>query len=344
MANLSAQGSITIKRLRNGDTFFITLEVANGIPLFQGVDDKNGSVTPDWTIAENQPIVTPKVTSARGATVTLSFHQWSYNGVNLNFNGTLGSDGYKEDSTGTFKMNPDTGALRIIKNLASKTNIANDTLTYSCVATVAGVEYNLSKSVDIIIQTIGATSYMGTITATTEQLTSDVTSSVLSTRLWIGAREITDYTVKWYRDDTLWSAKNGQKRITIGRDDVDGTQLFLAEFYESGNSTACFKAGIRIIDTLDEYQVICYISSANKDVDTGQPVTVKAKVVRFITTTGETQEITPNNPKWRMDVYDPKTWSVIKTNNTNTIDVTTQETDRNGEQSDVEVVAEVEFS
>lgn len=344
MATYSAQGSITIKRLRNGDNFYITLENVNGIPLYQGVDDKNGTVTPDWTIADNQPIIKPKVTSVRGAVVTLSFHQWAYNGVTLSFPNAAGSDGYKTDSTGMFKMNPNTGELKIVKNLASKTNIGNDTLTYSCVATVAGVEYNLSKSVDVIIQTVGATSYMGTITATTEQLTSDITQSTLVTRLWIGARELSDYTVKWYRDDTLWSAKNGQKQITVTRNDVDGTQLFLAEFYENGVSTPCFKAGIRIIDTLDEFQVICYISSANKDVDTGQPVTVKAKVIRFISSDGTTQDYTPSSPKWRMDVYDPSNWSVIKTAATNTIEVTTAETDRNGGYTDVEVVAEVEFN
>lgn len=344
MATNSAQGNITIKRLRNGDTFFITLELANGIPLYQGVDDKNGSITPDWTKAENQPIIKPSVTSARGATVSLDFHKWTYNNVDLIFNGTAGSDGYKTDTTGKFKMNPTTGELKIIANLASKTNIANDTLTYSCQATVAGVEYTLTKSIDVLIQTIGATSYMGTITATTEQLTSNQTSSVLTTRLWVGAREITDYTTKWYKDDTAWTAKNGQKTLTIGRDDVDGTQLFICEFYENGATTPCYKAGIRIIDTLDEFQVICYISSANKDVDTGQPVTVSAKIVRFISTTGSTQDYTPSNPTWRMDVYRPKDWKVLKTSNSNTIQVTTAETDADGEITDVEVVAECSFN
>ena len=70
----SAQGSITIKRLRNGDNFFISLEVTNGIPLFQGVDEKTGAVSPDWTVAANQPIITPRVTSARGNSVSLSMH------------------------------------------------------------------------------------------------------------------------------------------------------------------------------------------------------------------------------------------------------------------------------
>lgn len=253
----SAQGSITIKRLRNGDTFFISLEIANGIPLFQGVDDKAGTVSPDWTVAANQPIIVPNVTSARGVSVSLSFHQWQYNGVTLNFNGATDSDGYKLDSTGIFKMNTTTGALRIVKNLASSTNIANDTLTYSCVATVGGTEYNLQKSIDVLIQTVGATSYAGYVNATTEQLTSSITSTTLSTKLWLGASELTSYYVKWYRDNTLWSAQNGKKSITVTNNDVDGTQLFIAEFYkDSSSTTPVFRAGIRIIDTSDDLSLI----------------------------------------------------------------------------------------
>lgn len=344
MSNYSAQGSITIKRLRNGDTFFISLEITNGKPLFQGVDDKSGAIIPDWTVADNQPIITPKVTSARGASVSLSFHQWQYNGVNLNFNGSVDADGFKLDSTGTFKMNTTTGALRIVKNLASSTNVANDTLSYACVATVGGVEYNLQKSIDVIIQSVGATSYAGYVNASTEQLTSSVTSSTLSTRLWLGASELTSYYVKWYRDNTLWSAKNGMKSITIGNNDVDGTQLFIAEFYKDSTSTTpVFRAGIRIIDTSDDYQVIPYISSTQKDVDNGSPVTVKAKIVRYLPD-GTNQEITPTGVTWRMDVMDRKNWDVIKTSSTNTIQVTTAETDRNGEMGDVEVVAEAEWN
>ena len=86
MSNLSAQGSITVKRLRNGDTFFISLDL-NGVPLYQGVDPVTGDVPPDWRVAANQPVITPKVTSARGNIVSLGGHQWSYNGQVLVFTG-----------------------------------------------------------------------------------------------------------------------------------------------------------------------------------------------------------------------------------------------------------------
>lgn len=55
MVAYSAQGSITIRKLRSGDTYFISLGL-NGKPLYQGVDPTTGAVSPDWTVAENQPI------------------------------------------------------------------------------------------------------------------------------------------------------------------------------------------------------------------------------------------------------------------------------------------------
>lgn len=61
--NYSAQNSITIKRLRSNDSLMLTFE-NNGIPLFQAVDEESGAVSPDWSIAANQPVRTPKVTSA----------------------------------------------------------------------------------------------------------------------------------------------------------------------------------------------------------------------------------------------------------------------------------------
>lgn len=338
----SAQGSITIKRLRNGDNFFISLESTNGVPLFQGVDDKTGLPTPDWSVSENQPIITPRVTSARGNAVDLSFHQWKYNGVSLNFNGGE-SDGWKLDTTGKFKMNVSTGALRIVDNLASKINCANDTLTYECVATISGVEYNLTKTVDILIQTVGANGYVAFIIASTEQLTAEVTSCTLSTRLILAADEITEYYVKWYKDDTLWSDKNGQKSITVGRSDVDGTQLFIAEFYKNSTSnTTLYRAGVRIIDTLDEFQLNIAITSVNKEVGPGNPVTAKATIINMRTNT----VVSPQSPVWSLRVMEKKNWSEKRRVATDTITITTADTDdpTTGEINDVEVVGEVDFN
>jgi len=355
MNTYSAQNSITVKRLRNGDTFFITLE-NNGIPLFQGVDPVTGDVSPDWTVAANQPIITPVVTSARGNTVVLGSHQWSYNGTALNFNGAT-SGNWRTDSTGKFQLNTSTGALRIIANLASASNIASDSLTYSCVATCAGVEYNLTKSIDVQIQNVGASSYYGTVNATSEQLTELITQTTIATKLYLGSTLQNSYYVKWYKDDTLWSDKSGQSSITVTRGDVDGTQLIIAEFYKSSSdSTPVFRAGIRIIDTLDDFHVEHrYVNSdrttnnANREVDANKPVYLEAYVVNVRTNTELT---TITGAHWISNVMDKDSWTSLlrvpssgyNTGATNLIQITTTQTDVNGVEKDVEVVSEVEWT
>lgn len=339
----SAQGSITIKRLRNGDSLFITLE-NNGIALYQGIDTSAGTIAPDWTVPANQPVITPKVTSVRGNTVVRSSHQWSYNGVILLFTGSTSGD-WRTDSTGKFQLNVSTGAsggaLKIIDNLANINAVANGQLEYSCVATVLGTNYNLSKSIDVVIQNMGASSAYGSVLASPEAIDATTTTSTLKTSLQIGASLVTSYHVKWYKDNTAWTAKDGQKQITVTRSDVDGTQLFIAEFYLSAtDTTPVARAGVYVIDSLDEFNIVFDITSTNKEVAPGQDVTVKAKLINTRTNT----VFAPTSPTWRCDVMDKDTWQAIKTANSDTITITTTETDRNGKENDVEVVGEVSWT
>lgn len=347
MANYSAQGSISIKKLRNGDTISLWLDTTKA--LFQGVNDKDNTVFPNWKEADNQPTITPKAESVRGSAATLAFHQWQYNGINLQFDGEADDSGYKLDTvTKKFRMHPDTGALKIIDNLASSINVANDTLTYSGQVTVAGVETNVSKSIDIVIRTVGGTSYNGTITASpTSTLTSSVTKTTLTTELWMGAADITDYYVKWKRDNEDWTAHNGKKSIDVTGEDVNGKQLIIAEFYlDSASSTPVAKWGIYITDTADEYSVVCYAAGGDDQVSENNPVRVEAKVVRYLPD-NNTQQINPTPASWRFDIYGHETWNLIKTKSmtisdsadTAFIDVTSAEV-ANG---DVEVIAEVEW-
>ena len=343
MSNYSAQGSITIKRLRNGDTIFLTLEL-NGKPLFQAVDEQTGQVVPDWTVEANRPVITPHASTTRGNTVTLGYHTWKHNGVTLVFNGaTVGS--YIMDSTGKFGIDNTNGALKIFANLASAQNIANDTLTYECVATVAGVEYNLTKSVDVQIQKGGASSYVGLLIASTTQLSSTVVQATIQTQLWLSTAQVQSYYVKWYKDEAEWTAKAGQSQIIVTRDDIAGSQLFIAEFYaNSGDQDFVARAGITIIDTADEIIVVPYISSQVKEVDEGQNVTVKARVVRLKDNT----VLSPSNPTWLFQAMDGKTWTERKRSTTDSIVITTNETDienesGNMEYHDMEVLVEVEF-
>lgn len=339
MSNYSAQGSITVRRLRNGDSIFLSLEL-NGKPLYQAVDEQTGVVVPDWSIEANRPIITPRCSTVRGQSIYLSNHGWSYNGVALVFDGeTVGS--YVMDSTEKFGLDTSNGALKIFANLASAINMANDTLLYSCQATVGGVEYNLSKSIDVQIAKGAGSSYFGFINASTTQLDIDHDTATLVTELWLATSQVTDYYVKWYKDTVEWVDKAGQKQITVTKDDIDGCQLFIAEFYKaSGDTEYIYRYGISIIDTMDEIILVPYIQSANKEVSENMPVTVKARVIR--TSTGAV--LSPVNPSWEFTIYDGDTWQVKGSSNTDSIQVTTTHTDQqDGSTHDVEVIAEVSF-
>jgi hypothetical protein len=343
MSNYSAQGSITIRRLRNGDSLFISLE-NNGIALYQGVDPTSGAISPKWTdTPANQPIITPKVTSVRGNSVARSNHTWAWNGTTLLFTGAVDGD-WQTDSTGKFKLNissgASAGALWIIKDLADANAVANGQLTYSCVATVSGTNYNLSKSIDVIIQNIGASSYYGTLLASPVTLDASATNATLKTSLMCGANPVTSYYVKWYKDTELWSDAGNGATATAKRSDVDGTQLFIAEFYlSSTDSTPVARAGVYVIDSLDEYVIQFKYTSAAVEVAEGQDVTVQAQVVN--TRTNSVEDL--DGATWALYVMNKDTWKALKTSASNSITITTTETDYGGVQNDVEVVAEVSF-
>lgn len=353
----SAQNSITVRRLRNGDTLFITIE-NNGVALYQSVDTATGLVSPSWGTGTSQvhPVLTPKVTSARGNTVTLSGHTWSYNGTALSFNGsavTVDGVSYTLSTTDSRFGMSSAGALVILGDLASKSNPASDNLTYSCTATCASVSYTLTKSVDIQIQNGGASAYYGTILADTQQLSATVTSATLKTALYQGGTRVTSYYVKWEKDSEEWTAKAGQASPTVTISDVDGTQLFIANFYlSSTDTTPVFVAAIRITDTNDDYHVgHRYVNAdgtttgtPNREVSTSSPVYVQSYIINVRTN----QEITsPSSASWTSYIMDKDTWDALSTiagsGATNLVTITTAHTDVDGAQKDVEVVSEVTF-
>lgn len=337
----SVSSSITIRRIRHGDSLSLLLE-SNGKPLFQSWDDQAGTCSPDWSVASNQPVITPHVSSLRQLPVTLTNHSWSYNGVTLVFTGTT-SGGYVNDTTGKFALNSTTGALKIIGNLANSINTANDTLQYSCVAVVSGTEYNLTQSIDIVIQKGGASSYYGYIDATTLMLDSSHTSSVLTPHLWLSGNDVSSFYVKWYKGSSVFRSLAAAAGITVSRSDVDSCNLFLAEFYlHSDDSTPVCRAGVAITDTLDPIVLVPYISSAAKDLnDENDSVIVKARAYK--SSTGDI--VTLTTPTWLFEAYDPNTWTVKKTSTTDSITVTTEESDESdGTVHDVRVEVQCQFT
>lgn len=341
----SAQGSIIIKRLRTGDSIFISL--TSDKALYQGIDTTTGTVSPDWSVAANQPTITPNITTARNATVNIVAGTivWKYIGTALSFDasGNCTTTGYESK----FQLNTSTGALKIIGNLASLTNDGDDSLEFNCTVRVNGVEYNVTRDINVRIQKISASSYVGLINTTAGTiLNSTLTQTKLQMQLQYGTTFVQTFYVKIYKDSeylTTVTASNGVAEYTVNSSIVDGSQLFIAEFLiNSTDTNAAARSGITIMDNADDYTIHCYTYGSNTSVDDGKNVTVKAEIINM--TSGSV--ISPSGVVWTMDVMatdGDAAWTSIKHATTNEIVVTTTETDRDGKQMDVTVVAEASW-
>lgn len=335
--NLSA--SIAVRRIVKGDTLSLYFE-QTGKPLFQGFNPETGVAVPSWTSATgDHPIVTPKVGSARGASVTLTNHVWEYNGNDLKF--SKSGSGWETSSVDSrFQMNHSDGSLAIIGNLASKENEDVDTLNYSGDAISGTSTYPLTHTIDISICPLGSSSFGGGVTATSAIIGSvngtTIEKTTLSTFLYNANGTVTDYTVAWKKGSAAFGT--GQT-ISVSRDDVDSHQLFIAEFSYDG--AVVFRAGISITDISDQYQLQLYHAGTTQGVDESHSDTIKGKIINVTTS----EEVTPSSSSWSWKVYKTSDYSVVKSATDSSITITDSDTkDSSGNVFDVTVNGEVTFS
>lgn len=328
MANkiFKVSSSLAVRKVVNGDTLYIVINNPNGVPLFQGYDDSTNSVVPNWeAVGATQPLLIPSVTSARGQIVSLSNHQWKYNNSTINWKNVENGWFVENATKPRFKMRESDGALQIIANLASTSNPSTDTLTYSGTATYGGNNIGLEKSVDVVIQKLGSSSFGGGLTATSltvgkDSAGNDIESSTISSKLYNSVGDVTNYTCKWYIGNNYQSGKDG-KTFVITKDMVDTQALVIAEFYITGNSTPVFKAAISITDNTDMFKAILNIDRLP---DTNKPGTVTAKLICIDTDKDYTAQIPDigNGTTMSWDIRRKDTWESIKHSDTNSIVVT----------------------
>lgn len=228
-------------------------------------------MSPSWSASGSHPVITPQGRSlTAGKTGTLSDWTWKYLGNALAFNSSTGActtSGYES----TFKVNPSTGALEIIGNLASKTNVDNDTITFTGKVTVDGVSAVMEKSIEVVITQGGASSYWGNVSTDNAILDSGTTSTSLRTTLMLGGVVQSAYTIDWYKN-----VKDSAHKLSsfnpsnVTRDMVDGTTLFIAVFKVGGQEV--YTDGITLTDNADEYYIMTETSGDVTDTNT---VTVK---------------------------------------------------------------------
>lgn len=257
------QGSVTLRKLRTGQTAQIVLSCTK--QLFQLYMEENGKITvaPDWEdTPANRPKCSVKVNSSNSK-LTITDVTWKINGTTVDSSiGTTDSSDF---------------SLTIIKNLVEKLNKVSGTLT----AVVSFVDANgnqqtVEKSEPIRIQRAVDSTYYVMVNASTTTVDAG-TSAVLTAQAFHGIKEYTidgsSLKIKWFKGVTSTtelssnignSATGKGDQLTVGADDVAGSTLFVARLYNNSNEELDAE-GVRITDASDTYRIMAtatpYISN-----------------------------------------------------------------------------------
>ena len=271
--------AFSVRFLRNGDQVVIVRNIINhkgsGRALYQVVDPTTGVVTPNWdatdktgeelnAVLDAQPIIRLGVRSAYQYPAEIKSVTWYYNkALKFNLNGevwvTAEADAENLDAQKfQARIKDKNYELKIVGNLASKENVANQQITYDVTYACNGMTDTVKGSVDVLIQAAGSNSHMLQISATSVELDDKTPSTTLTAVGMYGTEYVkigqdSDYTIKWYRDGEELKGKTGLT-LTVNRNMVTGGSLFIAKLFLNGSAVA--QDSQRINDIADEYQIM----------------------------------------------------------------------------------------
>lgn len=264
--------AFSVRFLRNGDQVFVTRNIINrngdGAALFQVVDPTSGIVSPDWdatgksggaqtAVLNAQPIVQLGVRSSAGYPAEITGVTWAYNGLTLNFtyNGSTWVTATNNDAFQA-RINGSYYELKVVKNLASKTEIANKQIAYEVSYVSNACSDKVQGSVDVLVQTAGSDSHILQITTNRVELDETHTTATLTAVGMYGTEAVAvgsnGYTLKWYQDGVEISGQTNST-LTVTRAMVEGGSIFIAKLFLNGNAVA--QDSQRINDIADEYQI-----------------------------------------------------------------------------------------
>lgn len=253
--------AFSVRFLRNGDQVVVVRNIINkngdGAALFQVVDPNSGVVSPDWTVENNQPIIQLGVRSSAGYPAEITGVSWAYNGMTLIF--TLNGSTWvtaTNDSRFMARINGAYYELKIVGNLASKTEVANKQISYEVNYVCNAMTDKVQGNVDVLIQTAGSDSHILQITANRVELDETNTTALLTAVGMYGTEPVTigsnGYAIKWYQDGVEMVGQTAST-LTVTRAMVEGGSIFIAKLSLNGNAVA--QDSQRINDIADEYQI-----------------------------------------------------------------------------------------
>ena len=246
---------------------------------------KQGQCTPDWAVAENQPVIYLSLMSG-GDYVTPddTGYTWEYNGTAITWlssaDDAISSDGRFQKTT--YNVSGKTmPAIRIIQNLASSDNVNVDVITFRGQKTISSAGIPFSATIDIRITEWVNGGYMGTLTFEDglTDITADNSSVTIIPALYNDAGAVpkteggvSRWNVKWYLNDTqivtadpTASAYQDGINLVVTEAAVTDYATVRCEFYtvEGTEETLVFTAHEGIDDTQDpEYMYVEYATGS----------------------------------------------------------------------------------
>ena len=253
--------AFSVRFLRNGDQITIVRNIitssGQGAALFQVVDPNSGNVTPNWTVAANQPILQISARSSAGYPVEISDVRFAFDGTTLNFtyNGSAWVTA-SNDSRFQSRINAGKYELKIVGNIASKTVISNKQISYEVAYVSNAMSDSVQGSVDVLIQQAGSDSHILQITTNRIELDESNDRATLTAKAMYGTEDVTigsnGYGIEWYQDGAKLEGQTAST-LTVTRDMVTGGSIFIAKLKKDGNVVA--QDSQRINDIADEYQI-----------------------------------------------------------------------------------------
>lgn len=231
---------------------------------------------PNWTVTDNQPIIYISLMNGTTFIVPDSTYTWYYNGTAITWDSNGKSNAVGSLVAGTFEKvtnytpsGYNTGeyvpAIKIVKNLASSSNVDIDVIRFDGQATLTTNPVAFSASLNVTItEWLEGGGYLGVINFTNgiADIDSTHTSVTCNAVLYNGDGNAitTGVTYKWYKEGDS-SQVGSSASLTVTDSMVVDYAVFRCEFWMTvdGTSTNVATARVGIDDTQDpEYMWIQY--------------------------------------------------------------------------------------
>lgn len=331
----SASTAFSVRFLKNGDNVSYQQNVSkqngDGTTLLQIIDVTSGVISPNWSVAANQPIITLVPLSANGFPVTTTGVTWTYDGVELEF--TLdGTTWVSASNDNRFKARINSEGfyeLRIVDNLISSSNLGNRQIDYAVSYRSNGKNGSFEGTATVMLQDGGSQSHIVTIGVQALDTANnrggmtlgriavensgsvgyvEINQTTLTASAYYGAEAITigqnNYGIDWYRDGVLLTGSEtgitiSGANLTVTRAAVDGGSIFVAKLKKS--STVVAQDSQRIIDNADEYQIVAIPVSNQNFVSYENSVETNA--VYTLAVTKNNQSMSQEGVNFAWDIY-----------------------------------------